>query len=223
MLYLCCFLVLLGIGTHFAFNKVSENYILLQKGNHAYQQKSYSQALEYYRQARSTGLSEPAARHYLEILLRLHHFVEAQILLNEWPYPQDLDVLRARAGMLDHFGKIQQAIDLYKANLELTRSDIYLTLHFSDLLIRVREFTAAKKELIALLSKDSKLLPAQALLIKIYTWNREFDKAIVLLNTRLEMDPADHEALILKARILSWTGKFTESEQLYLRLLGEGQ
>ncbi|MDO8663083.1 MAG: tetratricopeptide repeat protein [Candidatus Omnitrophota bacterium] len=132
--------------------------------------------------------------------------------------PRRLDALKDAAYSCQWTGRHKEAIEYFRTILSINPKDIQVKESLALTLAWEKQYVEAiniYRDII----KTTGNYGLRTRLAEVLIWNKEFDKAEVLLRDILWNKPRDLESMINLADILSWQGKYAQAIKKYTRAL----
>ena len=117
--------------------------------------------------------------------------------------PNDHAVRMEYAGLLVHEGQLSRAREAFE-EIRLGRpEDLDLRRRLADVLIIGGEYWSAMEELEAILTQDPNDVTSAAMLVRVYAWVKDFERAQQVYDRYLrKLDPSDEQDQLLLAPVL---------------------
>ncbi len=163
----------------------------------------------------SAGLAppdEPERTSEQELLLRsarnsvaLENFPEGISLFESYllQVPNDHTVRMEYAGVLVNEGRLSQAREAFEEVRSHRPNDLPLRRQLANVLIIGSEYWSAMEELEAILGSDPEDVASAAMLVRVYSWVKDFERAQQVYDRYLrKLDPSDEQDQLLLAPVL---------------------
>lgn len=121
----------------------------------------------------------------------------------------------------ERIGKNKDAQQILERMYAMGNTDDELIRHLGDMYYSTNDFKNAEFMYQKLVSKQADL-ETQKKYAEVLTWQKDYKKALKLLDNMLKDNPEDYALLELYADILSWTQNYKEAEKEYRKLLAAG-
>lgn len=135
--------------------------------------------------------------------------------------PSNLEAKKKLGDAYYELGKQAEAIKVYQEVLEQDPNDSVIRLKLGQVYAWKNDGGQAAATLEELLAKEPENLTAMRELAEIYSWDKStYDKGIAIADKILAIEPQDRKTLLIKARLVSWSGDHERAAQVYESYLG---
>lgn len=221
------FLILLiatALITTFAYHVINKSQVIFRKAETCFNEKEFSTAIPFYNEAIKQGLKTTEVfTHRADSFMATEDFLNA---LESYEYilqenMTNLAAIKNCSALYSYFGRVDEAIMLYKQYEKTAALDTESLINLADLYKYKKEYDTSERTYREVLKLHTELLSVNFKLAELLSWNKRYNESVELYKVVLKREPQNRVARIHLARVLAWSGKLDEAVLEYKKALGE--